>query len=190
MRRTEIGVAHDGSTRLIKIKLRLFFKQFHAGVVVACNGTDITPVAFKAVAELSFSFCQQLRDNILAKVMRRLGIGVILSQCALKHILSEDVNAHRCQSGVGVLGLFGKLNDPILFINGHDTESGSFFDRNFHYRNGKIRIILKVGFEHIRIIHTVKLVTRKNKDIVGIVHVYVVEILEYCVGSALVPLAA
>ena len=144
------------------VKLRLRAKQIHAGLMIACNSTYITPEALKAISKKTFTIIKQRRNNIAAKVMRRFRVLCVLTQSLKKQVCAKDIDSHGRQVGLWLFGFLGKLGDPILIINGHDAEARGLFPRNRHDGNRKVCVVLLMAGEHLAVVHTVKLIAREN----------------------------
>ena len=85
-------------------------------------------------------------------------------------------------------GLFLELRDALIFVGIHYSEAARLLDRHIEYGDRRIRALLLMEADHLRIIHLIYVVAREDKDILGLVSSYKVEVLVYRVRRALVPI--
>ena len=77
-----------------------------------------------------------------------------------QHVGAKDVDAHRCEVRIGLLGLLGKLDDaPIVLICSDDTEAARLFPGHGHNGDREVGIVLDVRLQHLAVIHAIEMVT-------------------------------
>ena len=103
--------------------------------------------------------------------------------------MREDVDAHRGEVALGLLGLLLPLGDPVLLVEGQDrpsaiaSASGHAADRDRH-----VRAVAPVGRDERLVVHLVDVVAGQDQDRVAGAVLDDVEVLEHRVGRAAVPL--
>ena len=85
-------------------------------------------------------------------------------------------------------GLFLELRDALIFVGIHYSEAARLLDRHIEHGDRRIRALILMEADHLRIIHLIYVVAREDKDILGVVSSYKVEVLVYRVRRALVPI--
>src|SRR2546421_6395906 len=134
--------------RIVQVEFGIHLTQVHVGLEVRIERADVAPVLRRFLVlvveaiRVHRGAMNQRRNDVLAEIMRRRFAGVRL-ELAHEHVGIEDIDAHRCQREVGrsrdrrgTGGLLGKAGDPLLFVDGYDTESRRVGDRHLNRREG------------------------------------------------------
>ena len=111
----------------------------------------------------------------------------ILLEGADQKLGIKDVDAHRGQVAVWLIGLLSELEDLLVVVLRDDTEAGCLLPGNGHDGNGEIGLMPLVVVEHSLIVHVVELITREDQDILGIMLLDKADILRHGVGRARIP---
>ena len=76
-----------------------------------------------------------------------------------------------------MLGLFVELVDLAVLIGIEDTEARSLRKRNVDYSDRAGGILFLVVLKHFVVVHLVDVVARENHHVIGIIALYVIDIL-------------
>ena len=143
---------------------------------------DVLPVAVEAVAEDARAGVEHRRDDVRAEV------DPVLGQPAPERLLGEDVDAHRGEVALGLLGLLLPLGDPVVLVEGEDAHPGRLGERHAADGDGHVGAVAAVGRHERLVVHLVDVVAGQDEDGVGRVVLEHVEVAQDRVGRAAVPL--
>ena len=188
--RTHRGVAHDREVLAVDVEVRVGAKEVHARLVVAGDGADVTPEAVELVGEEALALAQELRDDVLAKVVLGGLIDGVLLEGADQKVRAEDVDAHGREVGVRLLGLLGELGDAARAVGRDDAKAGGLLPGHRHDGDGEVGVVPLVRGQHVSVVHAVELVAREDEHVLGVVLLDVAQVLGHGVSRALVPGAA
>ena len=181
-------VTRENSPGLIaQIELGLLAQQIHVGLPERGDGSNVLPIALKGICKHLLPCCQHVGDNVLTEVVGRAGSIFVGRQIIVKLFAIEYVNAHACQIGIRILGLFRELIDRAVRVGAHDTKAAGLLHGNCQNGNGAIRTLLLMVCKHFGVIHLVDMVTRKDEHVLRVVAVDEFHILINRVCCALIP---
>ena len=137
----------------------------------------------------------QVRNDVLAKVTAGAGCRGVASQLIQQEAGAKYVNAHRDQRGIGFVwharrigGFFQEFDDATTFVNRHHAEAARRFAGYFQAGNRHIGGLVAMLLQHQLVVHLVDMVARQDDHIFGVVALNDIDVLEYRVGGAFVPL--
>ena len=133
---------------------------------------------------------EHVGDDVLAEIVLGLWILVVGDQVFAQHLPGEDVNPHRGQIALGLLGLFLKFNDAVVRVDVHDAERRGDLPRHGADGDGAVGLGVDVRAEHLVVVHLIDVIARKNQNIVRVVLLDEADVLVDGVCRAAVPLAA
>jgi len=91
----------------------------------------------------------------------------VLGQPAGERLLREDIDAHRCEVALGLLGLLLPLGDPVVLVEGEDAHPGRLGERDPPYGDRDVRAVAAMGGHERRVVHLVDVVAGEDEDDVG-----------------------
>ena len=112
----------------------------------------------------------------------------VLREPAAERLLREDVDAHRCEVALGLLGLLLPLDDPVVLVEREDPHPGRFGERNAPDRDGDVGAVAAMGGHERRVVHLVDVVAGEDQDDVGLVVLDHVDVAQDRVGRPAIPL--
>ena len=112
----------------------------------------------------------------------------ILGQPAPQGLLREDVDAHRGEVALGLLGLLLPLDDPVGLVEGEDAHPRGLGQRHAADRDGHVRAVPAMGGDERLVVHLVDVVAGEDERRVGGVVLDDVDVAQDRVGRAAVPL--
>ena len=171
---------------VVQVEFVGFGKKIHIGFPEGLHSTYILPVTLELISDQALAAVQHDRDDILAEIMMGIGIFHICDQYLAQRFPVEDVDTHGSKIALRMLGLFFELDDPVLLIGIHDTETAGFLHRDADNGDRGVGLVCLVEVEHFVVIHLVDVVARKDQQILGIVSVDKVDILGNGIGCATV----
>ena len=143
------------------------------------------------VAVQALALAEQLGDDVLAKVVARALVQSVLLERLDQHVGREDVDAHGREVRIGLIGLLGELGDAaVLGVGGQDAKAAGLLPRHRHNAHREVGVVLNVRLEHLAVVHAIQVIARKNKDVLGVVGLDVVQVLRNGVCRARIPGAA
>ena len=165
-------------------------QDLHVGLPQAGDRADVLPVAAEVVRIHTAAILQQVGNDVLAKVVLGVGVSLVLAQVFLQDVPVEDVDAHGCQVGLGLLRLFLKGVDAVILIGDHQAEAGCLAPWHLHDGDGELCVLLLMEAQEVRVILLADLVAGQDDDILGVIAVNEGQVLIDGVGRALVPVRA
>ena len=87
-------------------------------------------------------------------------------------------------------GLFFEIDDLVVLVSDHDTETRCFLHGYGHNCNGSCRALCLVEVEHLVIVHLVDVVARKNQKVLRIVGVDEINVLGNSISCSAVYIEA
>ena len=147
----------------------LWIKDFHIRFPKRRDGSHIFPVSVKMISIHAAMILQQIRNNIISKVIFGVRVLLIFLQIFLQNIPVEDIDTHGSQIGLRILWLLLKFCDTVIFISYHQTKAGCIFPRYFHNGYTEFCIFLLVETQKIAVVLLADLVTGKDDHVLRIV---------------------
>ena len=102
------------------------------------------------------TFFNNLRDYILAEIMRGIVVLLILLHFTEQKVCIEQIYSHRNQGGIRLAGnsrriirLLSERDNPVFFINLHTAVGGSLLPRNLDAGYGKRTAALDMIKQHV-----------------------------------------
>ena len=159
-------------------------------VEVRLDRADVAPVAVEAVAvDAHRRIVDHRRHDVAAEVVR----GVVLrigEELVDQHLAVEDVDAHRDQVGLRVVGLLIPLGDAVVVVGREDAVAVRLFHRHLVQRHGDIGLVREVLQDQLFVVHLVDVVAGEDEHELGLRLFEEVDVLEDGVGGAAVPVGA
>ena len=126
----------------------------------------------------------------LPKIVLGRGVERVLLEGADEDVGAEDVDAHRGEVGIGLVGLLGELRHGVVVVLGDDAKARGLGPVHRHDRDGEVRVVGDVALDHLAVVHAVQVVAGQDDDVLGVVALDVADVLIDGVGRAGVPVAA
>ena len=136
-------------------------RRRHVGLPVGLDRPDVLPVAVVAVAEDAGAGVEHGRDDVGPEV------DPILGQPAAQRLLREDVDAHRGEVALGLLGLLLPLDDPVVLVEGEDAHPRRLGERHAADGDRHVGAVAAVGGHERLVVHLVDVVAGEDQDDVG-----------------------
>ena len=179
-------------------------RQVQIGFPKGIDRTDVPPIgrrilrvayaAFGEAMRLGFALGNNGRDQVIAEIMRGIGIRCIADQQVAQKRPLENIDAHRCQrhfriagNGRGISGLFEEGGNPIIAVHRHDAERCRFGARNCQTADRHVCIGGHMGLQHDLVIHFVDVIPSEDQHVIHVVAVHDIYVLGDGIGSAEIP---
>ena len=194
----------DGPALVVEVEDRRDRAQVHVGVVIRIERAHIAPVeclllvlVHKAVGHHLF-LAQQMRQDVVAKVVLRAGVLGIGDQRLEQHLGVEDINAHRGIHRVGIERRPERGRQRLLLETENlsrlshldNAQLPALFRRNRQRGQRDLGVGLLVVMQHPAVVHLVDLVAGENDHVPGLFAADGIDILVDRVGRAHVPVGA
>ena len=140
-----------------EIELRVVVQERHVGFPERLDRSDILPVAVVAIAEDAGPGIEHGRDHVCSE------IGAILGQPAAQRLLREDVDAHRRQVALRLLGFLLPLGDPIVLVKGEDAHARRLGEWHAPDGDRHVRTMAAMRGDERLVIHLVDVVAGKDQ---------------------------
>jgi hypothetical protein len=134
----------------LAIKFGALAQQGHVRFPVGRDRADIHPVTAERIRKSSI-ICHNLRMMFLLKSWAELVSWASSSSCCRER-LTEDVDAHRCQSAVGLFGFLGEFCNPPIGVNAHNAEALHLIWLHLHHRDREIGLIVLMEPDQVAVI--------------------------------------
>ena len=141
-----------------------------------------------------FALGDEVGNDVLAEIMRGVGIGGVAPQLLDQEFRVEDVDAHAAQRHVRlarhrrrVLRLLQERQDVVLRIDVHDAEPLGFLQRGLETPDRHVGAGLDVLLQHLFVVHLVDMVARQDDHVLRRVALDDVDVLIDRVGRAEIP---
>ena len=157
-------------------------RSAHVGLPERLDRPDVLPVAVVAIAEDAGAGVEHGRDDVGPEV------DPILGQPASQRLLREDVDAHRGEVALGLLGLLLPLDDPVVLVEGEDAHPRRLGQRHAADGDRHVGAVAAVGRHERLVVHLVDVVAGEDQDDVGRVVLDDVDVAQDGIGRAAVPL--
>ena len=119
-----------------------------------------------------------------------IGISHILDQDLTQFLPVKDINTHGSKSAAGMCGLFFEIDDLVVLVSDHDTETGCFLQGDRHNCDGSCCALCLVEVEHLVVVHLVDVVTGKNQKIFRIISINEINVLGNSIRCSTVDIEA
>ena len=107
-------------------------------------------------------------NDVLAEIVRRMGIGGVALELFDQEFGVEDVDAHAAQRRVRLAGhrrrrggLFQEGQDAVFRVHVHDAEALGLLERDLEASHRHVGLRLDVLLEHFLVVHLVDVVARQ-----------------------------
>ena len=94
----------------------------------------------------------------------RAEVDPVLGQPATQRLLREDVDAHRRQVALGLLGLLLPLGDAVVVVEREDAHPGRLGERDPTDRDGHVGPAASVRRDERLVVHLVDVVAGEHED--------------------------
>ena len=182
--------AVDSPRFVPQVQRGVLAEEIHIRFPQRLNRSDVLPVAREGIRHHLLTRRQHCGNDVLAEVVGGLGVLVVLAQVFLQFVFVEDIDAHRCLGGIGILRFFAELIDLPVLARAHDTEAARFLNRHVDDRNRAVRLCLLMEIQHSRVVHFIDMVARENQDILCVVAVDELHVLPDGICCSLIPVRA
>ena len=197
-------VGPDGPARVVQVEQRHGGGEVDVGVPVGVDGAHVAPV--RLVAGVGGHAAQRermrhraavghgARNDVLAEVVARAGVGHVALELFVQVLGVEDVDAHAGQRHVRMVRharwsrrLLDEIDDAPLFVDVHHAEAARFLARHREAAHAAWIALGHVVGQHECVVHLVDVVSGEHDDVVGAIAVDDVLVLPHGVGRAAVP---
>ena len=181
-RRALLGASMDDPVLVIEVQLRIVLEQGHVRLPEGLDRPNILPVAAVAIAEDASAGLEHGRDDVGAEV------DPVLREPAAEGLLVEDVDAHRGEVTLGLLGLLLPFRDPVAIVEGQDPHPRRLCQWDPSDGDRHIGTMAPVGSHERRVVHLVDVVPREDEDDVSRVVLQDVDVGTDGIRGAPIPL--
>ena len=147
----------------------------------------VFPIAMKAVGGQRFPGAEHIGNDVFAKVVGGVGVGLVCDEVLPQLGPGEHVDAHGGKVALGLGGFFLEFVDDIVFVHVHDAKTGGLLHGDFQHGDGTRGAHLLVMLHHFGVVHFVDVVAGQNDHIFRVVHIQKTDVLVDGIGCALVP---
>ncbi len=177
-----LGAGVDDPVLVVQVELGIVVEEAHVGLPERLDRPDVLPVAVVAVAEDAGVGGQHGRDDV------RPEVDPVLRQPAAERLLGEDVDAHRGEVALGLLGLLLPLDDPVVLVEREDPHPRRLGQRHAPDGDRDVGAVAAVGRHERLVVHLVDVVAGEDQHDVGGVVLDDVDVAQDRVGGAAIPL--
>ena len=177
-RRPLLGPGVDDPVLVVQVELRVVVEERHVGLPERLDRPDVLPVAVVAIAVDPRPGVEHRRDDV------RPEIGPILRQPAAEGLLREDVDAHRGEVALGLLGLLLPVDDPVLVVEREDAHPRRLGERHPADGDRHVGAVAAVGGHERLVVHLVDVVAGEDEDRVRRLVLEDVQVAQDRVGGA------
>ncbi len=181
-RRAFLGSGVDDPVLVVQVELGVVVQERHVGLPVRLDRPDVLPVAVVAVAEDPGAGVDHRRDDVAAEV------DVLLGEPAPQGLLREDVDAHRREVALGLLGLLLPLDDAVLLVHREDPHPGRLGEGHPPDRDRDVGAVAAMGGKERLVVHLVDVVAGEDQHGVARVVLDDVDVAQHRVGGPAIPL--
>ncbi len=152
-----LGPGVDDPVLVVEVQLWVVGQQRHVGLPERLDRADVLPVAVVAIAEDPRSRVEHRGDDVGPEV------DAILRQPAPQRLLREDVDAHRGEVALRLLGLLLPLGDAVVLVEGEDAHARGLGQGHAADRDGHVGALSAVGGDERLVVHLVDVVAREDE---------------------------
>ena len=91
-------------------------------------------------------------------------VDAVLGQPAAERLLREDVDAHRGEVALGLLGLLLPLDDPVVLVEREDAHPRRLGERHAADRDRHVGAVAAMGGHERLVVHLVDVVAGEDED--------------------------
>ena len=169
MRRHDRVARVDAPCGIVEIEFRFFAQKVHVRFPQTLDRSDVLPVSLERIGDHLFARVQHGGNDVLAEVVVARFIRIVALHVVAQKLPVENIDAHRGVVALRNLRLFLERNDRAVFIGVHDAEPVRFLHRNLQDRDRRRRIVCNVELQHLRVVHLIDMVARKDQHVIRIV---------------------
>ena len=177
-----LGAGVDDPVLVVEVELGVVGEERHVGLPERLDRPDVLPVAHVAIAEDARPGVEHRRDHV------RPEVDAVLRQPAPERLLREDVDAHRGQVALGLLGLLLPFGHAVVLVEREDAHARRLRERHPADRDGHVGPLAPMGGHERLVVHLVDVVAGQDDDRVRVVVLDDVEVAQHRVRRAAVPL--
>ena len=153
-----LGPRVDDPLLVVEVQLRGVLEEGHVGLPVGLDRPDVLPVAVVAIAVDACAGVEHRRDDV------RPEVDEVLGQPAPQRLLREDVDAHRGEVALGLLGLLLPLDDAVGVVHREDAHARGLGERDAADGDRHVGPVAAVRGHERLVVHLVDVVAGEDDD--------------------------